>query len=41
MSMSDAAAGSNDTAGSNGAVENSIAQEIVCGGNIKIRFIQD
>ena len=35
MSMSAAAAGSNDT------VVNSIAQELVCGGKIKIRLIQD
>ena len=35
MSMSAAAAGSND------AVVNSMAQELVCGGKIKIRLIQD
>ena len=35
MSTSAAAAGSNDT------VVNSMAQELVFGGKIKIRFIQD
>ena len=35
MSTSAAAAGSNDTA------VNSIAQELVCSGKIKIRLIQD
>ena len=35
MSTSAATAGSNDTA------VNSIAQELVCGGKIKIRLIQD
>ena len=35
MSMSAAAAGSNGTA------VNSIAQELVCGGKIKIRLIPD
>mgnify|MGYP001796318818 CR=1 FL=1 len=42
MSMSAAAAGSNDTAGSSGtAVNSSEAQELVCSGKIKIIIKKD